>query len=78
MDRYKPAGVVALLALTLILCAVGCGGGASTGGNGGGGGVVGGGGGNPGTPVGSYSGITVTVTINGVAQSINNLSVNVQ
>ncbi len=33
---------------------------------------------NPGTPVGNYTGVTVTVTINGVTQSINNLSINVQ
>lgn len=33
---------------------------------------------NPGTPVANYSGLTVTVTIAGVTESINNLSVNVE
>jgi hypothetical protein len=33
---------------------------------------------NPGTPVGNYTGVTVTVTINGVTQSINTISVNVE
>jgi hypothetical protein len=31
-----------------------------------------------GTPTGNYQGVTVTVTINGVTQTINNLSVTVQ
>jgi hypothetical protein len=29
-------------------------------------------------PVGNYTGVIVSVTINGITQSINNLSVNVQ
>jgi Pro-kumamolisin, activation domain/Bacterial Ig-like domain (group 3) len=33
---------------------------------------------NPGTPVGNYTGVTVTVTINGVTQSINTIAVNVE
>jgi len=32
----------------------------------------------PGTPTGNYTGVTVTVTINGITQTINNLTVNVQ
>jgi len=32
----------------------------------------------PGTPPGDYSGVTVSVTINGISQTINNLTVNVQ
>jgi len=65
--RLRP--VLALIVLAVITSSTGCGGG---------------GGGpappplNPGTPVGNYSGVTVTVTIGGVTQSINNLSVNVQ
>ena len=67
------SAVPALLGLAVIASAVACGGG--SGGSGGGGG---GGGGNPGTPVGNYTGVIVSVTINGITQSINNLSVNVQ
>jgi len=59
----------ALLGLAVIASAVACGGGSGGGG---------GGGENPGTPVGNYPGLTVSVTINGITQSINNLSVNVQ
>jgi len=61
--------VLALIVLAVIASLTGCGGGS---------------GGppppplNPGTPVGNYSGVTVTVTIGGVTESINNLSVNVQ
>jgi hypothetical protein len=33
---------------------------------------------NPGTPVGSYTGISVTVTINGVKQTISGLGLNVE
>lgn len=33
---------------------------------------------NLGTPVGNYTGVTVTVTINGVTQSINTIAVNVE
>ncbi len=68
--RRSWRAVVALIALAVIVSAIGCGGGGSGGG--------GGGGENPGTPVGNYTGVSVTVTINGITQSINNLSVNVQ
>lgn len=61
------AAIITFAAFVLIASAIGCGGGTS-----------GGGFSNPGTPVGNYTGVTVTVTINGVMQSINNLSVNVQ
>jgi hypothetical protein len=63
------SAAVALIVLAMIALAAGCGGGSS---------------GppppppNPGTPVGNYSGVTVTVTIGGVTESISNLSVNVQ
>jgi len=60
-----------LFGLAVIASALACGGGSGSGGGGGGGG-------NPGTPVGNYPGVTVSVTINGITQSINNLSVNVQ
>jgi len=56
------------LCLLVMLATLGCGGGGSP--------AVGGG--NPGTPLGNYTGVSVTVTINGVTQSIKNLSVNVQ
>lgn len=72
----------AFLALALTVSTISCGGGNGVGGSGGGGGGTGGGGGgdnsNQGTPVGTYNGVTVTVTINGVTQSINNLSIDVQ
>jgi len=60
--------VISLSVLAVIASAAGCGGGSS---------------GpppsmNPGTPVGNYSGLTVTATIAGVTESINSLSVNVQ
>ncbi|MGA9632293.1 MAG: Ig-like domain repeat protein [Candidatus Acidiferrales bacterium] len=55
----------------LLAVSVGCGGG-----SGGGGG--GGGGGNPGTPIGVDSSVSVTVTINGVTQTISGLTLNVE
>jgi hypothetical protein len=70
--RQRPlrwSAVLALIGLAVIALAAGCGGGSS---------------GppppppNPGTPAGNYSGVTVTVTIAGVTESINNLAVNVQ
>ncbi len=61
--------VYGLIALTAVALELGCGGSGATGSLGGGG--------IPGTPAGNYSGVTVTVTINGVTQSINNLTVNV-
>ena len=45
------------------------------------GGSSGGGGGpppNPGTPVGNYTGVSVTVTVNGVTQTISGLTLNVE
>jgi hypothetical protein len=60
----------ALLGFVVIVSAFGCGGGSGGGG--------GGSSGNPGTPVGDYTNISVTVTISGITQSISNLSVNVQ
>jgi subtilase family serine protease len=66
--RRRCRAIVALVALAVIASAIGCGGG----------GTGGGGSSNPGTPPGNYSGVTVTVTISGVTQSLNTLSVNVQ
>lgn len=63
--------IVAFIAIAAASLATGCSGGGGVGGGGGGGG-------NPGTPVGNYSGVTVRVTINGVTQAINNLTVSVQ
>jgi hypothetical protein len=60
--------VLALLAFGAIVTGVGCGGG-----GGGGGGLT-----NPGTPVGNYTGVTVTATIGTVTQSISTISVNVE
>ena len=62
----------ALFALTFIFANVGCGGSSGGGSSGGGGGNT-----NPGTPVGTYT-ITVSFTINGVTQTVPNLTVNVQ
>jgi hypothetical protein len=55
------------VAFVLLAVSAGCGGG------GGGGGVQ-----NQGTPPGNYTGISVTVTINGVTQTVANLTLNVQ
>jgi hypothetical protein len=66
--RWRP--MFALVILAGIACSVG--------GSGTSGGSGTGGGGSSGTPAGNYVGVTVTVTINGVIQSVNNLSVNVQ
>ncbi len=71
--RRAWSAVLALAALALMTVAVGCGGGGAGAGNGGTHGNT-----NPGTPVGNYSGVTVTVTIAGVTQSINTLSVDVE
>ncbi|HZC25129.1 MAG TPA: protease pro-enzyme activation domain-containing protein [Candidatus Binatia bacterium] len=67
--RRKPPATMVFIAFAVIACATACGG------SGGGGG---GGGGNPGTPAGTYYGVTVTATINGITQTINNLTVVVQ
>ena len=56
-----------LAAFVLLVMNAGCGGG----------GGGGGGGGNPGTPVGTVA-VNVTITINGQAQTVPNLTVNVQ
>jgi len=66
--RRRSRAIIALVALTVIVSAIGCGGGGSGGG----------GSSNPGTPPGNYSGVTVTATISGVTQSLNTLSVSVQ
>ncbi len=73
VNPKRELGRIALLAvLVASVSTTSCGGG-SAGGSGGGGG-----GGTGGTPAGNYQGVTVTVTINGVTQTINNLSVNVK
>jgi subtilase family serine protease len=66
------AAIVALALCALIGTLGACGGGAPAGGSGGGGA------GQPGTPAGTYPGATVTVSINGVTGSIDNLTVVVQ
>jgi hypothetical protein len=69
LRRRRWTAALALLGLVVIASAVACGGGGSGGA---------GGGGPRGTPIGDYTGVNVTVTINGVTQSIDTLSVNVQ
>ena len=64
--RYDWRKLAALVLLGLAAFAIGCSGGS------------GGNASNSGTPAGNYTGVAVTVTINGVTQSIGNLSVNVQ
>jgi hypothetical protein len=65
-QRRRWSTVLGLVVFAMIAFAAGCGsGGPSTPKN-------------PGTPVGNYNGVTVTVTINGVTESINNLSVSVE
>jgi hypothetical protein len=66
--RRRLGAILSALVLAVTVSAVGCGGGAGSGG----------GGGNPGTPVGNYTNVNVTVTIGSITQSINNLTVNVQ
>lgn len=68
----QAASTPLLLVLAMIVAAVGCGG------SGGGSASGSGGGGNPGTPAGTYYGVTVTVTINNIMQTVNNLTVAVQ
>jgi hypothetical protein len=70
--RCRFSAISALVTLAVIASSIACGGGNGTGGGGTGGG------GNSGTPAGNYSGVTVTVTINGIVESINSLNVNVQ
>jgi subtilase family serine protease len=77
---WKPSRRViapVVFGLFLIAVAISCGGG-SMGGNGGSGNNGGGGIGSGGTPAGNYQGVTVSITINNVTQTIDNLSVNVQ
>jgi hypothetical protein len=69
--RRRREAIGALASLVLMASLLGCGGG-GTGSGGGGGGSKGG------TPVGNYTGVTVTTTINGLTQSINSLSIDVQ
>jgi subtilase family serine protease len=66
--KHRWSAVLTLVALAFLLADAGCGGG-------GGGGT--GSGGNPGTPRGNYPGISVTLTINGVTQTIPNLTLSV-
>lgn len=61
--------LLTLLAIAFLIGNGACGGGSGSGG--------GGGGGNQGTPSGNYPGISVTLTINGVTQTIQNLTVEV-
>ncbi len=65
--RRRWRAVPALIGLVVLASTLSCGGGSGIGSTW-----------NPGTPVGNYTGVTVAVTINGVTQSIKNLSVNVQ
>ena len=65
-SQRRWSAVAIVLALTVIASVVACGGDGS--------GSGGGGGSHPGTAAGNYTGVTVTVTINGVTQSINKLS----
>jgi hypothetical protein len=74
--RWKWRAIVSLLVVAMIASSLSCGGG--TGGSSANGGGTGGAASNSGTPIGSYTGVTVTVTISGVTQSVNNLSVQVQ
>ncbi|MGH9713122.1 MAG: Ig-like domain repeat protein [Candidatus Acidiferrales bacterium] len=62
---YKQHTVLALIVLAFIVFGAACGGGG------------GGGGGSSGTPPGNYPGISVSITINGVTQTIQNLTLNV-
>jgi Pro-kumamolisin, activation domain/Bacterial Ig-like domain (group 3) len=69
--QLRWSAVLALIALVMIGAAAGCGGGSGSSSkppppS------------NPGTPIGNYNGVTVTVTISGVKESINNLSVAVE
>jgi len=70
VPRQRATALLILLVLAAIATSSSCGGGGGSGG--------GGGGGNPGTPVGNYTGITVTVTIGNVTQSIKTISLSVQ
>jgi hypothetical protein len=66
--KRRWGGYGGFFAFAIIASAIGCGGG----------GGGGGGGSSPGTPAGNYTGVTVTVAINGVTQTVNNLSINIQ
>lgn len=73
LRRRGRSVALASLAFAAIVMASNCGGGGSGGAGGGGGNH-----GDPGTLPGFYSGVTVTVTINGATQSITNLTVQVE
>lgn len=68
-ERRRWGFALMFAVFALLAVSVGCGGG-------GGGGSTGPT--NPGTPVGDYSGVSVSVTINGVTQTIPGLTLNVQ
>ena len=69
--RHRWGFALMFAVFALLAVSVGCGGG--SGGSGGGGG-----GGNQGTQPGTYSNVSVTVTINGVTQTIVGLTIDVQ
>ncbi len=70
-ERRRRWGIALMFAVfALLAVSVGCGGG---GGSGNSGPPP-----NPGTPVGAYNGVSVTVTINGVTETIPGLTINVQ
>jgi hypothetical protein len=62
--------LLAIVAFAAIVSTIGCGGG-----NGGSGAA---GSSSTGTPAGNYTDVTLTVTVNGATQSINNLSLSVK
>lgn len=66
--QHRWRAVLALVAIGFLLVGAACGGGSSGGG---------GAGGNQGTPAGNYPNISVKLTINGVTQTIPNLTLNV-
>ncbi len=68
-NRGQPIAVFALIVMVTI--GISCGGGGGPNGGSGSGGTGG-------TPTGNYQGVTVTVIVNGITQSISNLSVDVQ
>jgi hypothetical protein len=67
-SHRRRSALLALLAIAFLIGNGACGGGSGAGG---------GGGGNQGTPSGNYPGISVSLTINGVTQTISNLTVEV-
>jgi subtilase family serine protease len=66
-EKRRRWGVALMFTVfALLAVSVGCGGGGSTSPQ------------NPGTPVGNYTGVSVSVTINGVTQTISGLMINVE